>query len=98
VCKSLLSVSTRIRTTVLATDKAKPKTIPAAQLQPKARATTAPSTVARRLWTIAPGRATRRTARSSLRWNCSPTPNISRITPTSASCSANARLATKPGV
>ena len=36
VCRSLLSASTRISTTVLATESARPKTIPAGQLQPNA--------------------------------------------------------------
>ena len=58
----------------------------------------APSAVATPLWTSAPGIATRRTASSSSTWNCKPTPNISRITPISASCSARCWSATKPGV
>ena len=46
----------------------------------------------------APGMATRRTSSSSRRWKFSPTPNIRRMTPTSASCPAIWALATKPGV
>ena len=46
----------------------------------------------------APGTATPRTASSSSRWNCRPTPNISRITPISASCSAIAKSTVMPGV
>ena len=45
-----------------------------------------------------PGIATRRTASSSSTWNCSPTPNISRMTPISANCSARCWSATNPGV
>ena len=63
-----------------------------------ARASTAPRTVATTLCAIAPGTATPRTASSSSRWNCRPTPNISRMTPISASCSASDASATKPGV
>ena len=59
VCRSLLSASTRISTTVLATDSAMPKTSPADQPQPKACASSAPSTVATALCTTAPGTATR---------------------------------------
>ena len=55
---------------------------------PNARASSAPSTVATALCATAPGIATRRTASSSSTWNCRPTPNISRMTPISASCSA----------
>ena len=46
----------------------------------------------------APGTATLRTAMSCSTWNCSPTPNIRRTTPTSANCSARCLLATNPGV
>ena len=42
VCRSLLSASTRISTTVLATDTAIPKTRPADQPQPKAQPITRP--------------------------------------------------------
>ena len=57
-----------------------------------------PRPVATALCAIAPGTATRQTATSSSMWNCMPTPNISRMMPTSASCSAMWRSATKPGV
>ena len=46
VCSWRLSESTRISTTVLATDSDRPKTIAAAQAQPKACAASAPSPVA----------------------------------------------------
>src|SRR3954471_22767894 len=55
VCRSLLSTSTRVSTTVLATETDSPKTAPAAQPQPNAQAVTAPRAVATRLWTTAPG-------------------------------------------
>src|SRR5262249_2470134 len=48
----LLSERTRVSTTVLATDSASPKTIPAGQSQPKSLAVSAPSTVASALWQI----------------------------------------------
>ena len=68
VCRSLLSASTRISTTVLATEIARPKTSPADQLQPNADAARrSPAAVATRLCPTAPGTATRRTASSSLR-------------------------------
>ena len=98
VCRSRLSARMRTSTTVLATASAMPKTMPDDHDQPNSCAITAPSAVATRLCATAPGTATRRTASSSSTWNCSPTPNISRMTPTSASCSAIAASATKPGV
>jgi len=72
--------------------------LPALSPQPAWTATTAPMAVATRLWTMAPGIATRFTASRSSMWSCMPTPNISRMTPTSANCSAMCRSATKPGV
>jgi hypothetical protein len=90
----LLSTSTRVSTTVLATAMAMPKTAPSVQLQPKPRITIMLNPVATALWTIVPGTAIRFTASSSLKWKCSPTPNISRITPMCAICSARWRSAT----
>ena len=52
-------------------------------------------TVASALWPSAPGIAIDRTFSKSSRWKCRPTPNISRITPISASCLASARSADK---
>ena len=52
----------------------------------------------RAICTIAPGTAMRRTASRSPSEKCRPTPNISSITPISASCAASATSATKPGV
>ncbi len=66
--------------------------------QPHDVATAAPSTVAATICAIAPGTAMRRTARRSPMEKCIPTPNISRITPSSASCGARFMSATKPGV
>ena len=97
VCSLRASESTRTRTTVLATDSVSPNTTDAVSGHPNIRATPAPSAVAAAMPTSAPGMATRRTASSSSRWNCSPTPNMIRITPTSASCSAMAAFAVKAG-
>ena len=98
VCSDRESESTRTSTTVLATDSASPKTMAAGQPQPSEWTIAAPRAVATRLCSTAPGMATRRTASSSSRWNCRPTPNISRMTPTSASWEAIVASATKPGV
>ncbi len=67
LCRASLSTSTRVSTTVLATESASPKTIPADQLQPRAVAAAAPSRVATVLWQIAPAIATVRTASRSFR-------------------------------
>lgn len=85
-------------TTVLATDSDSPNTIPAIRLQPHAIATAVPITVATAICTTAPGRAIFFTDSRSSSEKCSPTPNISSITPISASCPAIAVSATKPGV
>ena len=85
-------------TTVLATDSAKPNTSAAPIAQPHSVATPAPSAVATTIWTTAPGSAILRTASRSSIENCRPTPNISSITPISASCAAISASATKPGV
>ena len=57
-----------------------------------------PSSVATVICTTAPGTAMRRTASRSSSEKCSPTPNISSITPISESCEAMFTSATKPGV
>ena len=88
VCRSPLSASTRMSTTVLDTEIASPKTMLADQPHPQDTPTRVPSSVAARLPPRAPGTATRPTASNSSRWNCKPTPNISRMTPISASWSA----------
>ncbi|GJE46971.1 hypothetical protein AEGHOMDF_6180 [Methylobacterium soli] len=100
-----LSLSRRLRssrarssTTVLATESARPKTRPAPRLQPQASARPPPMMVATPICTTAPGSAMLRTAIRSLIEKCRPTPNISRITPISASCPASPLLPTKPGV
>ena len=62
VCSALLSERTRVRTTVLATEMAMPKTAPAAHDQPKPCETTMPSKVAAPIWAAAPGRTIRWTA------------------------------------
>ncbi|MCY1241922.1 hypothetical protein D9M72_548520 [compost metagenome] len=77
-------------TTVLATDSASPYTSPCPHDQPKPHATSMPRKVAIPICTTAPGIAMRFTAIRSLIEKCSPTPNISRITPSSASSGASA--------
>jgi hypothetical protein len=85
-------------TTVLATLSARPNTSAAARLQPHCSASSAPKAVATAICTTAPGRATRRTASRSASEKCRPTPNISSMTPISASSPASCWSATKPGV
>ena len=77
--------SARSSTTVLATDNANPNTMPADSGQPQSVASPAPSAVATAICTIAPGSAMRRTDSRSWNEKCSPTPNISSMTPISAS-------------
>ena len=62
------------------------------------RPSSQPSPVAEAIWNSAPGTATLRTFIRSRGEKCSPTPNISRITPISASCGASSVSATQPGV
>ncbi len=58
----------------------------------------APMAVAVTICATAPGSAMKRTDIRSLIEKCRPTPNISRITPISASWLASPESATKPGV
>ncbi|MCE3270460.1 MAG: hypothetical protein K0S57_857 [Ramlibacter sp.] len=88
----------RSSTTVLAHDSEMPNTSAAGRLQPHSVAIPMPMAVAATIWTTAPGTAILRTASRSPSEKCSPTPNISSITPISASCAAMAASATKPGV
>ena len=85
VSTSRRSCNTRSSTTVLATDSAMPKMTPAPGGQPSDQ----PSRHAERRGDQAlrqrPGMAMARTDSKSLSEKCSPTPNISRMTPTSAS-------------
>ena len=87
------SCKARTMTTVLATDRARPNTKPGlprpAQHAAEARAD---QRWRRRSGTIAPGTAMRATAIRSLSEKCSPTPNISRMTPISASSPARAAI------
>lgn len=85
-------------TTVLATDSASPNTSPGPQSQPSSHARPMPIRVASTIWPSAPGMAMDFTASSSFIEKCRPTPNISRITPSSANCGARLWSATKPGV
>ena len=79
------SWSTLSRTTVLATDSATPKMSPAPADQPSDQPTSMPSGVATNACASAPGTAMARTDSKSLSEKCKPTPNISRMTPISAS-------------
>ena len=90
--------SARSSTTVLATDSESPNTIPPPILHPQSIATPMPIAVATAICTTAPGTAILRTdsRSSSERW--SPTPNISSITPISASSRVSSGSAMKPGV
>ena len=92
------SCKVRSTTTVLATDSAAPKISPALSDHPCSQASAAPSTVATAICASAPGTAMARTDSSSCSENCSPTPNISRMMPSSESSLAIAWSATKPGV
>ena len=95
---SCLSSSARSSTTVLAVERHSPNTIPVMIDQPSTAESAMPSSVATPIWAIAPGMAIDFTAIRSFREKCSPTPNISRITPSSASSGASLVSATKPGV
>ena len=85
VSSSRRSCSRRSSTTVLATESAMPKTRPAPGVQPCHQPTAMPSGAATAAWAIAPGMAMARTESRSSSEKCKPTPNISRITPISAS-------------
>ena len=88
----------RSSTTVLATDSARPKTSDPPKLQPQPMATLAPSKVATPICSTAPGNAIFCTSSRSSSEKCRPTPNISSITPISASSFAIPASPTKPGV
>jgi hypothetical protein len=90
--------SARSKTTVLATDSDRPNTRAAPMFQPQNDASAMPIAVAATICTTAPGTAMRRTASRSAKEKCRPTPNISSITPISASSLARLVSATKPGV
>ncbi len=103
ICPRWLSIScrsssARSSTTVLAVERHRPKTMPVISDQPRAAESAIPSSVATAIWAIAPGMAIDFTAIRSLSEKCSPTPNISRMTPSSASSGASLVSATKPGV
>ncbi len=70
----------------------------AASEKPIQRPSSQPIAVAQPICTSAPGTATPRASASCLGEKWSPTPNISRITPISASWPAAAMSPTKPGV
>jgi hypothetical protein len=98
VLTRLCASSPRSSTTVLATESAMPSTSPEASGQPKASPIPSPSAVATLLCASAPGIAMPATSRRSDTWKCSPTPNMSSTTPTSASWLASWRSPVKPGV
>ena len=98
VSSSLRSSKARNRTTVLATASARPKTRPVPNGQLHTSAITIPHSVPMPMWTKAAGTATRRTARRSATEKCRPTPNIRRITPSSANSLATSWSPTRPGV
>ena len=85
-------------TTVLATDRHKPNSTDSGYVQPQAWPATVPISVATVICTSAPGTAMRRTCIRSPIEKCMPTPNISSITPISASCPARPTSPTNPGV
>ena len=85
---SLRSCNARNSTTVLATDSARPNTSPAPMPQPSQAASPMPSRVAQAICAIAPGMAIFLTESRSSSEKCRPTPNISRMTPISASWAA----------
>ena len=97
-CSALRSSSARSSTTVLATDSDRPNTRPAPKLQPSRCAMPAPIAVAVTICATAPGSAMERTDIRSLIEKCRPTPNISRMTPISASWPARPQSPTNPGV
>jgi hypothetical protein len=80
------------------TDNDQPNTSAAASDQPHQVASAQPKAVATAICNKAPGTAMRLTAIRSAIEKCMPTPNISRITPISASCGDRSTSATKPGV
>ena len=83
---------------MLATDSARPNTRPAPIDQPSQWPSAMPSSVAQAICAMAPGTAIARTESSCSSEKCRPTPNISRMTPISASSLASVWSATKPGV
>src|SRR3546814_18262125 len=77
--------SARSSTTVDATDRARQKTSPAPAVQPPRCTRPAPTRAATTIWTPAPGTAHLRPPPTYFTEHSSPTPTITRITPTSRS-------------
>ena len=98
VSTRLRASSARSSTTVLATDSEMPNTSAPAGVQPHHSASAAPIAVAHIICTTAPGTAILAHREQVLDRECRPTPNISSITPTSASWLARPTSATNPGV
>ncbi|MNL69886.1 hypothetical protein D3C87_1948030 [compost metagenome] len=80
-----------------ATDSASPNRMDPNRPQPRRRPSPMPSRVANPICTMAPGMASARTLIRSFNEKCRPTPNIRRMTPSSASSAPSSRSATKPG-
>ena len=87
-----------ISTTVLATAMEIPRTRAPPQLSPQARPMLVPTVPVTSICSSAPGTTTRRTRRRSPTEKWSPTPNINRITPTSAACEIMPLSSTCTGV
>ena len=98
VCITRLSCRLRSDTTVDATDSDSPNTTPASSPHPSSIDAAIPAATVREIVSNVIGTATPRTDIRSRGEKCSPTPNISRITPTSATSCASRSSATKPGV
>ena len=98
VCINLRSCRLRSATTVEETDRASPSTTPVSKPHPNAIARAMPSPVASKICNSATGTATPRTDSRSFGEKCRPTPNISRITPISATSAARSASAVNPGV
>ena len=93
------SSSVLVATTVEEIASARPKAIAVPSGRPSNPLPTAlPSAVASAICATAPGTAIRQTATRSVGRKCSPTPNSSSATPTSAMALTTARSATNPGV
>ena len=85
-------------TTVLATDRLSPNTRPAPRLQPQSHAQADAEQRGEHDLADRAGHREPRTASRSDAEKCRPTPNISRMTPISASWPTGRASATKPGV
>ncbi len=78
-------------------DGQSPRTMASPVVQPMSTPSSVPRTLATRIGTSAPGNTMRRTATRSRREKWSPTPNISRMTPISASSRASSGAGDEAG-